>query len=75
VSGREGVASLRDEGLFGAIGLRFGFGSSYTSWDATPSLVRSGAVHVEPLTTVFSLDKWEDAFRAVEDREVVKAVP
>ena len=74
VSGRESVAFPWDEALFGAIDLRFSFSSSYTSWDAALSLMRSGAVNVEPLTTVFSLERWEDAFRAVEGREVVKAL-
>lgn len=74
VSGRESVAFPWDEALFGAIDLRFSFSSSYTSWDAALSLMRSGAVDVEPLTTVFPLERWEDAFRAVEGRDVVKAL-
>lgn len=74
VSGRENVEFPWDKALFGAIDLHFSFSSSYTSWDAALSLMRSGAVDVEPLTTVFSLERWEDAFRAVEEREVVKAL-
>jgi hypothetical protein len=31
-------------------------------------------VDVEPLVTAYPLDRWEDAFRALEAREVVKAV-
>lgn len=74
VSGREDVRFPWDEALFGAIDLRFSFSSSYTSWDAALSFMRSGAVDVEALTTFFPLEGWEDAFRAVEGREVVKAV-
>ena len=74
VSGRESVEFPWDEALFRAIDLHFSFSSSYTSWDAALSLLRSGAVDVEPLTTAFPLEKWEDAFRSVEDRKVVKAV-
>lgn len=74
VSGRESLGFPWDAALFRAIDLSFSFSSSYTSWDAALSLMRSGAVNVEPLTTVFDLEKWEDAFRAVEEREVVKAL-
>jgi len=74
VSGRENIEFPWDAALFRAIDLRFSFSSSYTSWDAALSLMRSGAVDVEPLTTVFPLERWEDAFRAVEDRDVVKAL-
>ena len=64
VSGRESIGFPWDAALFRAIDLRFG--SSYTSWDAAHSLMRSGAVDVEPLTTVCALEEGEDAFRAVE---------
>ena len=74
VSGRETVAVPWDDALFRAVELQFSFSSSYTSWDGALSLMRSGAVTVEPLTTAFPLERWADAFRAVEDREVVKAV-
>jgi len=74
VSGREGIEFPWDAALFRALDLQFSFSSSYTSWDAALSLMRSGAVQAEPLTTVFPLERWEDAFGAVEDRSVVKAI-
>lgn len=74
VSGREEIAIPWDAALFRAIDLSFSFSSSYTSWDAALSLMRSGAVDVEKLATVFPLERWEDAFKAVEDRDVVKAL-
>jgi L-iditol 2-dehydrogenase len=74
MSGHERVEFPWDEALFRAIELHFSFSSSYTSWDGALSLMRSGAVNVEPLTTVFPLQEWEGAFRAVENRDVVKAI-
>lgn len=74
VSGRENVQFPWDDALFRAIDLYFSFSSSYTSWDAALSLMRSGSVDAEALTTFFPLERWQDAFQAVENREVVKAV-
>jgi L-iditol 2-dehydrogenase len=74
VTGRDAVELPWDDALFRAIDLSFSFSSSYTSWDAALSLLRSGAVDVEPLVTTFALADWEAAFRAVEQRDVVKAV-
>lgn len=74
VSGRAEIPFPWDEALFRAIDLSFSFSSSYTSWDAALSLMRSGAVKVGPLTTVFPLEEWQAAFRSVENRDVVKAV-
>jgi hypothetical protein len=55
-----------------AIDLHFSASSSYSSWDV--ALMYSGAVNVEWLTTVVPLEVWQDAFRSVEHRDVVKAV-
>lgn len=74
VSGRETVEFPWDAAVFRALDIRFSFSSSYTSWDAALSLMRSGSVNVEPLTTVFPLGEWREAFRSVEDRDVVKAL-
>jgi L-iditol 2-dehydrogenase len=74
VSGRDAIEVPWDAAVFRAIDLAFSFSSSYTSWDGALSLLASRAVDVEPLVTTFALDAWEDAFRAVEAREVVKAV-
>lgn len=74
VSGRETMEFPWDEALMRAIDINFSFSSSYTSWNGALSLLRSGAVEVEPLTTVFPLEKWEEAFESVESRDVVKAI-
>jgi len=74
VSGAEAIEFPWDDALFRAIDLSFSFSSSYTSWDAALSLLKTGAVDVEPLITAYALERWQDAFSALERREVVKAV-
>ncbi len=74
VSGRDTLTFPWDDALFRALDLSFSFSSSYTSWDGALALLASRAVDVEPLVTAFPLERFEDAFRAVEERRVVKAV-
>lgn len=74
VSGRQSMEFPWDEALMRAIDINFSFSSSYTSWNGALSLLRSGAVDVEPLTTTFPLERWEEAFQQLESRDVVKAV-
>lgn len=74
VSGRQNMEFPWDEALMRAIDINFSFSSSHTSWNGALSLLRSGAVDVESLTTTFPLEKWEEAFRQLESRDVVKAV-
>lgn len=74
VTGKEHIEFPWDAALFGAIDLRFSFSSSYTSWDRSLSLMKSGAIDTESIATEFPLERWQEAFRAVESREVVKAL-
>jgi L-iditol 2-dehydrogenase len=74
VSGAQAIEFPWDDALFRAIDLSFSFSSSFTSWDAALSLLRTGAVDVEPLITSYPLERWADAFAALERRDVVKAV-
>jgi L-iditol 2-dehydrogenase len=74
VSGQETIEFPWDAALFRALDVAFSFSSSYTSGDRSLSLMRSGVLDVEPLTTVFPLENWREAFGAVEGREVVKAL-
>lgn len=73
VSGKPTVAFPWDRALFGSLDLQFSFSSAFASWDAALSLLRSGAVQAESLVTVFPLEEWQEAFAAVERRDVVKA--
>jgi threonine dehydrogenase-like Zn-dependent dehydrogenase len=74
VSGADAIEIPWDDALFRAIDLSFSFSSSSTSWDAALSLLSTGGVDVEPLITAYPLERWQDAFGALERREVVKAV-
>jgi L-iditol 2-dehydrogenase len=74
VSGADAIEFPWDEALFRALDVSFSFSSSYTSWDAALSLLSGGGVGVEPLITAYPLERWQEAFRALEQREVVKAV-
>jgi L-iditol 2-dehydrogenase len=73
VSGQPDIPFPYDEALFRAIDLVCSFSSSYTSWDRALALIEAGTVDPAPLTTRFALTSWEQAFDAVERREVVKA--
>ena len=74
VSGRPTLEVPWDRAMFAALDVSFSFSSSFTSWDAALQLMRSGGVQIEPLVTSFPLARWADAFRAVEERAVVKAL-
>lgn len=73
-SGADSTSIPWDAAVFASIDLAFSFSSSYTSWHGALSLLRSGAIDVEPLTQAFALEDWRAAFTAVEERQVVKAV-
>jgi L-iditol 2-dehydrogenase len=74
VSGADAIEFPWDDALFRALDVSFSFSSSYTSWDGALSLLSTGGVDVEPLIAAFPLERWQDAFRALERRDVVKAV-
>lgn len=57
-----------------AIDVSFSLSSSWSSWDAALALMAAGRVDPAPLATVFDLDRWPEAFRALSERTVVKAV-
>jgi L-iditol 2-dehydrogenase len=57
-----------------ALDVVFSLSSSWSSWDAALALMAGGAVDPAPLTTVFPLERWEDAFAALADRTAVKAL-
>ena len=73
VSGRSEISVPWDAALFAGLNVVFSFSSAYSSWDAALSLLRSGAVQAEPLVTTFPLNRWEEAFTALEQRDVIKA--
>jgi L-iditol 2-dehydrogenase len=57
-----------------ALDVTFSLSSSWSSWDAALALLARGAFDPTPLATVYPLARWQDAFRALADRTVVKAL-
>lgn len=57
-----------------AVTLHMSMSSEYSAWDRALTLMASGAYDPRPLVAAFDLEDWEQAFSAVEAREVVKAV-
>jgi threonine dehydrogenase-like Zn-dependent dehydrogenase len=57
-----------------ALDVAFSLSSSWSSWDAALALLARGALDAAPLATVYPLTRWQDAFTAVGDRTVVKAL-
>ena len=56
------------------IDLHFSMSSEYASWDRALSLLRAVSAQVEQMTTLFPLQNWQDAFEAVRQRSVTKAL-
>ncbi len=48
--------------------------SEYSSWDRALAFMASGKFNPAVLTSIYSLDDWESAFKDVENRKVIKAV-
>jgi L-iditol 2-dehydrogenase len=57
-----------------ALDVTFSLSSSWSSWDAALALMARGALDPAPLATVYPLPRWQDAFGALADRTVVKAL-
>jgi L-iditol 2-dehydrogenase len=57
-----------------ALDVTFSLSSSWSSWDAALALMAGGTLDPAPLATVHPLARWQDAFGAVADRSVVKAL-
>ena len=57
-----------------AITVQFSLSSEYASWDHALSLLRAARAEVGQLLTFFPLSEWQDAFRAVRQRTVIKAL-
>jgi L-iditol 2-dehydrogenase len=74
MSGRPTLEVPWDLAMQRALDVSFSLSSSYTSWDGALALLASGAVDPMPLASVFPLAGWEDAFAAIADRSVVKAL-
>jgi L-iditol 2-dehydrogenase len=63
-----------NEAIFKSVDVAFSFSSSYEDWRGALSLMRRGALPTERLTTVFDLADWAQAFAAIGERRVTKAL-
>jgi threonine dehydrogenase-like Zn-dependent dehydrogenase len=57
-----------------ALDVSFSLSSSWSSWDAALALMGRGTLDPTPLATVFPLSEWREAFDALAERRVVKAL-
>jgi L-iditol 2-dehydrogenase len=74
--GLSGLPSLPvpwDLAVTRAVELTFSMSSNYTAWEPAITIL-AGAPELEGLSTVFPLADWEDAFTAVAERTVIKAL-
>jgi threonine dehydrogenase-like Zn-dependent dehydrogenase len=74
VSGRPTLEVPWDLAMNRALDVSFSLSSSWSSWDGALALMARGAIDPTPLATVFPLDDWRDAFDALTERRVVKAL-
>ena len=51
------------------------WGTIWSSWDRALSLISTGKLKLEPLTTnKLSLDKWREGFKMMEERKALKVL-
>jgi L-iditol 2-dehydrogenase len=74
ISGRPTVAVAVDEAMSRSLTVAFSMSSEYSTWDRALALMATGALDPVPLTTVYDLGDWEQAFADIEARRVVKAL-
>ena len=74
LSGRPDVAVPWDLAVTRAVQVTFSMSSSGTAWDPAVAILAGTGASLEMMTTVFPLQDWEAAFRAVGDRTVIKAL-
>ncbi len=60
--------------IYRALTISMSMSSEYSSWDRALALMASGAYDPTPLTSIYSLDDWKQAFADVHNRSAVKAV-
>lgn len=60
--------------IYRALTISMSMSSEYSSWDRALAMMASGAYDPTPLTSLYSLDDWKNAFADVHNRSAVKAV-
>jgi len=75
ISGKPSISIPYDTGIFKAIRYDFCFSSSWTAWEKCIALVSKGLIKPEKLIThVMQLEKWEEAFSVLEERQALKVI-
>lgn len=75
INGKDDVKVPWDTAIRKSLHVSCSYSSSWTSWERAVSLIESGKVNLDPLVThVLPLARWEEAFRALQGLEAIKAV-
>lgn len=75
ISGKEEVPIPYDRGIFKALRYDFCFSSSWTAWEKAIGLIGKGLLPAEKLIThQLPLEKWEEAFRLLENLQAAKVI-
>lgn len=75
ITGVPEVSIPYDRGIFKGIRFDFCFSSSWTSWEKVIGLISKGILKIEKLIThKLPLEKWEEAFHLLENRQAVKVI-
>ena len=75
ISGKQEIQIPYDRGIFKALRYDFCFSSSWTAWEKTIGLISKGQLSVGKLIThKLTLEKWEEAFHLLENRQAVKVI-
>ncbi len=75
ITGLSEVSIPYDRGIFKGIRFDFCFSSSWTSWEKAINLISKGILNLETLIThKLPLEKWEEAFHLLENRQAVKVI-
>jgi len=75
ISGKDEVPIPYDRGIFKALRYDFCFSSSWTAWEKAMGLIAKGLLPAEKLIThKLPLDKWEEAFRLLENLQAAKVI-
>jgi L-iditol 2-dehydrogenase len=75
ISGKQEISIPYDRGIFKALRYDFCFSSSWTAWERTIGLISKGLLPVEKLITHrLPLEKWEEAFRLLENLRATKVI-
>lgn len=75
INGKETTDIPWDKAIFKAVCLTFCFSSSWQSWESVLLLMEKNMLKPEKIITHrLTLERWKEAFEALENREAIKAI-